>query len=565
MTATQEATLAIATALRDAFVAYNAEFRAITRRARVRFERRQWHEGQQDATERIQLYDRRLAECTEATRRRLGERAGDRARWRAAKGVYGQLIAGYPDVEFTKTWFSSIVRRLCGIRGVDPEIEFFGEETIPLRNIGGPLIGRNYFNAGSLEPMFRPLLDDYAWSVPYADQARCASFLAHQVTDHFKYRLSGDSVVCIDVLAEVFYRDTRAYVIGKATGWTHGSPLVIAFENTERSIAVDAVIQTEDGVEVMFGFARSYFHVDVEPVGAAIVFLRKVVPRETVHELFTILGRQKQGKTERYRGFGRHLQFSRDRFVVAPGKRGMVMTVFTLPSYDVVFKVIRDHFQPPKNTSREEVKGRYALVAHHDKVGRLVDAQEFRMLRFPKDRFDPPLLDELLRETAQTTAVEGDSVVIQHAYIERRLRPLDLYLQEVDRETAVRAVVDYGQALRDLAYANIFPGDILLKNFGVSRSGRVIFYDYDELCLLTDCVFRTMPAAMTHEDEMSGEPWFSVGPHDVFPEEFAAFLGFDGTLLDLFRRLHGELLTADWWCSVQERLRRGELFELLPY
>ncbi|MEQ1632847.1 MAG: bifunctional isocitrate dehydrogenase kinase/phosphatase [Planctomycetota bacterium] len=551
--------------LHDAFLEYNAQFRTITRRAKGRFERRDWKGGQRDAAERIDLYDEHVQASVAHVRELLGERAGDHSLWEQTKLVFAATVSGYPDVEFTKTYFSSVSRRVFGTAGVDAGIQFTGEETIPLRNIDGPLIGRNYHADGSLEQMFDTLLADYEWNVGYVERARCATYIAMQVREHYARHLHGDTVVCVDMLTSVFYRDTRAYVIGKATGWTNSSPLVIALENSERGIAVDAVIQTEETVAVMFGFARSYFHVDLEPVGSAIVFLRKVVPRETVHELFTILGRAKQGKTERFRGLERHLRFSRDGFVVAPGKKGMVMAVFTLPSYDVVFKVIRDRFPFPKDTSHDEVKQHYKLVARHDKAGRLVDAQEFRMLRFDRSRFEQKLLDELLTETARTTRIEGDSVVIAHAYIERRLRPLDLYLREVDVDTGIRAVLDFGQALRDLAATNIFPGDILLKNWGVGRTGRVVFYDYDELCLLTDCVFRDMPVARTHEDEMSAEPWFSVGANDVFPEQWPAFLGMTPELLAAFCEGHGELLTAKWWRSVQDRLRAGEVLELLPY
>jgi isocitrate dehydrogenase kinase/phosphatase len=555
----------IASAIKDAFLEYNAQFRAITRRAKGRFESRDWKGGQRDSAERIDLYDEHVSASVAHARAVLGDRATDRAVWVRAKSIFSALVHSYADVEFTKTYFSSVSRRLFFTSGVDDAIQFTGEETIPLRNIAGPLIGKNYHSEGSLERMFAALLADYSWSVGYADQARCAHYLAMQVREHYARQLRGDTVVCIDVLTPVFYRDTRAYLIGKATGWTHSSPLVIALENTDRGVAVDAVIQSEEDVSALFGFARSYFHVDVDPVGAAIVFLRKVVPRETVHELFAILGRAKQGKTERFRGFERHLRFSRDRFVNAPGKKGMVMAVFTLPSYDVVFKVIRDRFPPPKDTSHEEVKQHYKLVARHDKAGRLVDAQEFRMLRFDRARFEPSLLDELCTEAAKTVRIDGDALLVDHAYIERRLRPLDLYLREVDRDTAIEAVLDFGQALRDLAATNIFPGDLLLKNWGVARSGRVIFYDYDELCLLTDCEFRDIPVARTHEDEMSAEPWFSVGANDVFPEQWPAFFGLPSDLLAAFCEEHAELLSAKWWRGIQQRLRSGEVLELVPY
>jgi isocitrate dehydrogenase kinase/phosphatase len=241
------------------------------------------------------------------------------------------------------------------------------------------------------------------------------------------------------------------------------------------------------------------------------------------------------------------------------------MVVFTLPSFDVVFKVIRDRFPYPKNILRQEVMAKYELVFKHDRAGRLVDAQEFRRLRFPKSRFAPDLLAELMAETASTVHAEGEDLIFDHLYIERRMTPLNLYLRDQQPEMTQRAVLDYGQAIRDLAYTNIFAGDLLLKNFGVTRHGRVIFYDYDELCQVTDCHFRDLPQATNEEDEMRAESWFYVAENDVFPETFLAFLGFDEPLKQAFLAMHGEILTADFWRHVQQRHRGGELMEVLPY
>jgi len=295
------------------------------------------------------------------------------------------------------------------------------------------------------------------------------------------------------------------------------------------------------------------------------VFLKSMLPRKPVSELFTVLGRAKQGKTERYRELFSHLQRSTDFFVHAPGDRGLVMVCFTLPSFDVVFKVIRDKFPPPKTILREEVLAKYLLVFKHDRAGRLVDAQEFRRLRFPKSRFAAELLEELMTETAGTVHAEGEDLIFDHLYIERRMTPLNLYLRDHEGESAERAVLDYGQAIRDLAYTNIFAGDLLLKNFGVTRHGRVIFYDYDELCRVTDCRFRDMPQATCEEDEMRGEAWFYVADNDVFPETFLAFLGFSEHLKQVFLGVHGEILTADFWRHVQARHQEGEVMEVLPY
>jgi len=342
-------------------------------------------------------------------------------------------------------------------------------------------------------------------------------------------------------------------------------PLVLALHNSTSLIYVDAVLLTEDEVSILFSFARSYFHVEVEQPYALVRFLKSIMPLKPVAELYISLGYNKHGKTELYRDLLRHLEHSTDQFQIAPGARGMVMVVFTLPSYDVVFKVIKDTFDYPKMTTRREVMRRYQLVFKHDRGGRLVDAQEFEHLRFARERFAPELLAELADVAAHSVMVEGDEVVIKHLYTERRLTPLNLYFQQVDSAHATTAVIDYGQAIKDLAATNIFPGDILLKNFGVTRHGRVVFYDYDELCLLTDCQFREMPQAGDADEDISSKPWFSVGENDVFPEELVIFLGLPPPLRAIFIQYHGDLFKVEFWAALQAQITAGEVIDVLPY
>jgi len=318
-------------------------------------------------------------------------------------------------------------------------------------------------------------------------------------------------------------------------------------------------------LSILFGFARSYFHVDLESVADVVAFLKELMPRKQAGELFTVLGRAKQGKTERYRSLFRHLSNSSDRFVLAPGQKGLVMACFTLPSYEVVFKVIRDHIPDVKSVAKNDVVAKYNFVFLHDRAGRLIDAQEFRRLRFPLARFSEPVLEELRTDAAGSVHVEGDDLIIDHCYIERRVTPLDVYLLNAPEQAARRAAVDYGRAIRDLAYTDVFPGDLLLKNFGVTRHGRVVFYDYDELCRVTDCQFRDLPTASNDEDEMRSEPWFFVGDKDVFPETFLNFLGMTGDLRQEFLQAHGDLFQASFWRRTQQRLTAGEMLEVLPY
>jgi len=554
-----------AAAIVAAFARYNAEYRAITRRAPERFENRDWNGVQADVVERLDLYSSMVNQTASELRQRLGARAMDTVLWASIKTLYGGQIAGLTDPEFLKTFFSSITRRLFGTVGVDAAIEFFALDVDPLRGIGSSVSTNRYGNRGSVELLFEELISDFRFRTPWLDFESSVRHVATDVKLHLQQIGEARPLREVEVIQPVFYQMSRAYVVGRILGEGWMLPLAIAFRNTPRGVLVDAVMLRESDVSILFSFTRSYFHVDLERVGEAVLFLRSILPGKPTSEMFTVLGRAKQGKTERFREIFWHLDETGDRFIRAPGERGLVMACFTLENFDVIFKVIRDTFPAVKSIRREEVMAKYDMVFKHDRAGRLVDAQEFKRIRLPRHRFDPDMLAELTSECALNVHVENDDVIVDHAYIERRMIPLNLYLRSAKPEDAELAVIEYGQAIRDLAYTNIFAGDLLLKNFGVTRHNRVIFYDYDELCRITDCRFRDLPQASTDEDEMRAESWFYVADNDVFPETFLNFLGFEGRLREVFLDKHGEILEAGWWRALQERLRSGDVVEVLPY
>ena len=558
-----------AAALVAAFAHYNDEYRGITRRAPRRFEERDWRGSQRDAVERIELYDKCINRAVAQMRARMGEDVSERALWSSIKRRFTELIEAFSDREFDKTFFNSVTRKTFGTVGVDAAVEFVALDLDPIGEIKSPIDTNVYLNRGSLELLFEEVLADFRFRTPYLDFDRSIRVITNEV--RAQCEVDSDAarppleVEKIEFIRSVFYQMTRAYLVGRISGKDWVRPFVLAFKNTDSGVLVDAVMMDESTASILFSFTRSYFHADLQHVGKAVVFLKSILPRKPISELYTVLGRAKQGKTERYRELFRHLQRSSDQFVHAPGDRGLVMICFTLPSFDVVFKIIRDKFAYPKNVLREEVLQKYELVFKHDRAGRLVDAQEFKRLSFPKARFAPELIEELRAEAGNTVKFEDDEIVIGHTYIERRMTPLNLYIRNATREDAERAVLDYGQCIRDLAVTNIFAGDLLLKNFGVTRHGRVIFYDYDELCAVTDCRFRDIPKARDDEDEMRAEAWFHVNDNDVFPETFIQFLGFDEHLKSTFLHVHGEVLTADWWRGIQHRIKEGDVLEVLPY
>jgi isocitrate dehydrogenase kinase/phosphatase len=533
------------------FRQYNEEFGRITRRAALNFLAEDWEAAQLDAVARIELYELRVARGVAAIASQLNSKRTDVALWVEIKRAYETVVARRPDSDFYRTFFNSITRDLFSTVGVNPEVEFCATS---VGRASGVVPIRVYRIGSSLPTAVREVLTDLPFGAAIDDPEAAVHRVSAEIGRYFQTgRLSGHPE-SIELIEPLFYRGTHAFAVGRLIGDGSITPLVLSFTNSPKGVEVESVMLSRADVGSLFGYARSYFHVDLPVVSAAITLLRSFMPRKSIDELYTVLGRAKQGKTERYFALQRHLDKSIDSFVHAPGERGLVMLVFTLPSHDLVFKVIRDHFGAPKTSTREDVIDRYQFVFRHDRAGRLVDAQEFRRLRLPRARFMPDLLDELLNEAGESCRLEGDDLIVEHCYIERRLRPLNLFLREADPAAAESAMVDYGNALRDLAASNVFPGDLLLKNFGVTNHGRVIFYDYDEICLITDCVFRDLPQPSCEEEEISAEPWFHCGPRDVFPEQWLPFLSIPPALCGVFVQQHAELLTAAWWRSLSTRL-----------
>jgi isocitrate dehydrogenase kinase/phosphatase len=551
-------------AVHSAYQRYARGFKEITGRAQSRFERRDWTGAQGDATERLTLYKTHVDAAVADVHDILQDGVMERTVWGAMKSQHADSLAGRGDSELAETFFNSVTRRVFSTVGVDPAIEYLDRSCSSLPR-DDPTICSTYPAHSVDAPLVRQMLQRLPWAVPYAQLERDSALVAERIDSRIRQALGRSGPVEIDVVRSVFYRNKGAYVVARIRTGADVIPLVLPLLHAERGIVVDAVLMTSDEASVVFGFSWTYFRVEAPHPRALVDFLGSIMPHKLLHELYTSIGYNKHGKTELYRSLMHHLEEPDARFAFAEGDEGMVMAVFTLPSFNIVFKAIKDRFGAPKNTTRRAVMDKYQFVFVRDRVGRLADAQEFEHLEFPHRCFPPELLDYLVRVAGTTIRIVGDRVVVRHLYTERRIDPLNLFLQNATEEVAREAVVEYGNAIKDLAAANIFTGDMLLKNFGVTRNGRVICYDYDELCLLSECQFRRIPEPASVEDELSAEPWFYVGERDVFPEEFQAFLVPPGRLRDSFLEAHGDLLDIEFWQTAQRRLAAGEVVDVFPY
>ncbi|QEA12413.1 bifunctional isocitrate dehydrogenase kinase/phosphatase [Comamonas flocculans] len=573
----------IARAMVDGFNRHYSLFRLESARAKHRFETRDWHGQQRAQRERIEFYDLRVLECVRRLNKEFDAASLPMALWHQVKLHYIGLLVEHRQPELAETFFNSVTTKILhrthfhnDFIFVRPAVstDYLEDHARDAR----PSYRAYYPQAQSLRETLRRIVEDFDLQCPFEDLERDMA-LVHSALAPRIAAFTLRANFQIQVLASLFYRNKGAYLVGKVINGYAELPFALPILHAEDArLYIDAMLFGEDDLLALFSFARAYFMVDMDVPSACVQFLRSLMPRKPVAELYNAIGLAKQGKTLFYREFLSHLKHSSDQLRIAPGIKGTVMLVFDLPSFPYVFKLIKDRFAPQKETTRAQVQSKYLLVKHHDRVGRMADTLEYSLVALPRERFSDELMAELLAEApSQIELSERDGreeVIIRHLYIERRMVPLNLHLKElldagIERPEVgaqlERVVIEYGKALKDLVAANIFPGDMLWKNFGVTRGGRVVFYDYDEIEYLTDCRFRAVPEPRTEEEALSGEVWYPVGPRDVFPETFAPFLLGHPAVRDIFLRHHGELLTPEYWQAHQERIRQGHLYDVFPY
>jgi isocitrate dehydrogenase kinase/phosphatase len=560
----------IAQAMLEGFNRHYRLFRETSGAAKRRFELRDWHGQQRAQRERIEFYDKRVLEAVARLRSefRVDELSMDT--WQQAKLHYIGQLTDHHQPELAETFFNSVTSKLLH-RSYFRNDFIFVRPAVSTEYIENdepaslPTYRAYYPTPATLRETWQRIVHNFQLGIEFEDLARDVEHVAQAMASElggFRPRANFQ----IQVLSSLFYRNKGAYLVGKIINGFTETPFALPILHTAAgTLVIDGALFGEDDLLILFSFARAYFMVDMEIPSAYVQFLRQMMPRKPRAELYNSIGLQKHGKNLFYRDLLAHLRHSSDKFRIAPGIKGMVMLVFDLPSFPYVFKVIKDFYPPQKDTTREQIKGKYLLVKQHDRVGRMADTLEYSNVAFPRHRIEEELIAELQQYCPSVIEQDGDMLVIRHIYIERRMIPLNIFLQEATPEQMEHAVVEYGNAIKDLVAANIFPGDMLWKNFGVTRHGKVVFYDYDEIEYITDCNFRKVPTPRNEEDEMSGEIWYSVGPKDVFPETFAPFLLGNPAVREVFMAHHADLLDATFWHGHKQRILAGHVHDVFPY
>jgi isocitrate dehydrogenase kinase/phosphatase len=558
----------IADILIEGFDRHYRLFRESSADAKRRFEVAAWTEAQQAVRERIRFYDDRVGECVERLRGELDAGALDDPTWRRAKLLYIGLLVDHRRPELAETFFNSVVTRVLRRTYVHNDFAFVRAAISTEYIESDPPIYRSYYPGGpGLRTALLGVFADFDWSRPFAGLERDVDFVLRALLDHFggEWPTRAPNFQ-VQVLGSAFYRNKAAYVIGKIVNGNAETPFAVpVLHDADGRLVLDTVLLDSESISVLFSLSRAYFMVDMDVPSGYVHFLQTLMPAKPRSDLYTVVGLAKQGKTLFFRDLLHHLHHSQDVFVEAPGTRGLVMHVFNLPSYPYVIKVIKDEFGHSKQSDRATVKRKFLMVKEIDRVGRMADTLEFKNLALPRSRFAPELLEQLLELAPSTVETDGENVIVGHCYVERRMTPLNLYLETATVDEVEHVVREYGDTIRDLAIANVFAGDMLWRNFGVNRHGRVVFYDYDEIEYLTDCTFRVIPPPPNPEAELSGEPWYPVGPLDVFPEEFETFLLGSPQVREAFMRHHAELLRPPFWQHCQQQVARGEIVDFFPY
>ena len=578
----QKISLSIAKKILAGFERHYQNIKSSSIEAKRCFEEREWEKIEKNSKLRLNFYDTQVSDFCKKLSSELKKQTlyGAKAEfnesesmekfnsnfWKNTKSVYTELITSHKQPELAETFYNSVFCRIFS-RNFYNNQYIFTRPCVSLNYIDmdEPVIDSYFVDNEQLNETLKSVLNSYQFKCKFGNLDQDIERLQEQLLKQVP-RLSSE-VFELQFISTPFIRGKCAYIVGKIVTQLHPDiPVLIALLNDkEKGLYADSLLTDVGAISIVFSFSRSYFFITTDYPSAIVEYLKDLLPGKTRAVLYSAIGLHKQGKTLLYRHFLKYSKTTSEKLIIAPGIKGMVMSVFTFPMYPYVFKVINDKFAPPKMGTKEMVKDRYYFVKNHVRIGRLADTWEFSNVAFPLKDIDDTLLKELKNKASSNIEIEGDLLIIKHMYIENKMTPLNMYLETANKKQQKHIINDYGKAIDELINANIFPGDMLTKNFGVTRQNRVVFYDYDEITLMSNPVFKKIPKAKTYEQEMASEPWYYVGQNDVFPEEFRYFMLPNPYMKEIFNKKYKKLLDADYWVSVQEKIRENGVMDYYPY
>ena len=578
----QKISLSIAKKILLGFEHHYQNIKSASIEAKRCFEEKEWEKIENDSKLRLNFYDEQVDVFCKNLSSELKKQTlyGAKAEfnetqkmdkfnsdfWKNTKHVYIELITSHKQPELAETFYNSVFCRIFS-RSFYNNQYIFTKPCVSLNYIDmdEPVIDSYFVDDGQLKETLTSVLNNYKFKCKFGNLDQDIERLQEQLIKQMP-RLQSE-VFELQFISTPFIRGKCAYIVGKIVTQLHSDvPVLIALLNDEnKGLYVDSLLTDIGSISIIFSFSRSYFFITTDYPSAIVEYLKELLPGKTRAVLYSAIGLHKQGKTLLYRHFLKYSKITSEKLIIAPGIKGMVMSVFTFPMYPYVFKVINDQFAPPKMGTKEMVKDRYYFVKNHVRIGRLADTWEFSNVAFPLKDIDDALLKELEKKASSNIEIENDLLIIKHMYIENKMTPLNMYLETANIKQQNHIINDYGKAIDELINSNIFPGDMLTKNFGVTRQNRVVFYDYDEITLMSTPIFKKIPKAKTYEQEMASEPWYYVGQNDVFPEEFKYFMLPNPYMKEVFNKKYKKLLDADYWVSIQEKIKQNGVMDYYPY
>jgi len=267
------------------------------------------------------------------------------------------MLINHRQPELAETFFNSVTTKILHRSYFNNHYIFarpaisteFIDSYPPVYSTYPPVYSSYYPQDGGLRATAKRIIEDFDWQRPFADLDGDVDCIAHAALKHLGGQWPKMEVNCqIQVLYSAFYRNKTAYIIGKAINGYQEYPFALAVRhNRAGRLFIDTLILDPWRISVLFSLSRAYFMVDMEVPSGYVQFLRSIMPNKPRSELYTMLGLGKQGKTMFFRDLVSHLRHSNDQFIIAPGIPGLVMLVFTMPSYPYVFALlpvrVQDH------------------------------------------------------------------------------------------------------------------------------------------------------------------------------------------------------------------------------
>ena len=328
----------VAILINKVFYFYQNEFFEITRRAKKRFENREWKQVLNDAVYRLNLYELVLDVISTKIKKILSKKSFSRPVWIKIKNEYSKLISGKPTEDIAETFFNSVTRKILKTVGIDRDVEFF--YLIPKPYVK-PLSSKFltvYDKEDNIRSVIKKIVADHEFDASYEDIERDIELVSKELEFQFPDIFKKQSIYRIEIIKPCFFRNKAAYIVGRIVNESNYIPLILPLYNDLSGIYIDSVLTKELDVSKIFSFAFSYFQVDINTPVELVEFLRTILPRKPVSDLYNSIGNYKHGKTEFYRNLHRFIHVSEEKYIIAPGEEGAVMIVFTLPDFDYALK-----------------------------------------------------------------------------------------------------------------------------------------------------------------------------------------------------------------------------------